>query len=164
MDACTNIIYKLASFGNGGTDRTSGKTRASVQTHKSSFQGFFYFSSLNSAGRSVGTAGGNREPKATRYSKGFQSWGVNRAPRTFIGTVYPIVGVKGEPLVVKSCKNKGGTKRADKSWVINPWATINTNRRYSFVSCICILLVYKTRIWVGQGNCPTTPWRCYACR
>ena len=70
MRANTNIIYKLDSFGNKGTDRTLGKTRVGAQTDKSSFQGFFNFSSLNLAGRSVGTVGGNREPRFKMFYRG----------------------------------------------------------------------------------------------
>jgi hypothetical protein len=125
MPTVSTITLKV-SFPLQGTNKPhkGGTVGKQYQT----LVGFSIFSLLDSTGRSKGTAGITQKyAPDSRNSKGFQSWGVNRAPRTFSEAVYLVLGVKGEPLVVRSYGDKGGTKKADKSG-----ATKITSRRYSF--------------------------------
>lgn len=136
MDATKLKIYSLDSLGNGGTDKPE---EALCSVHYTRVLFGFFFQSLNSSGKSIGIAGGNQERKVLQHSKGFQSWGVNRAPRTFEETVNLISWVKRRaPRSSRATRirvvRKGQTSRARLN---------NTNRRYSF-RCVDILLTQFT--------------------
>jgi len=69
MPANENILYKLASLSNKGTDKNPKRLSLAGNPTKV-LLGFFNFRSLNSAGKSTGIAGGNRGQAVQSYREG----------------------------------------------------------------------------------------------
>lgn len=141
MPATSTIILSVNT--REGLTRPDKRGSCWQASHKP-FVGFFIFSLF------IGS-GGQTVEKSKRWhgfkdtARAFNHGELTASHEPSAEAVYLIPGVKGEPLVVKSYEDKGGTKKADKSG-----ATKNTSRRYSLKLYLYTLESYEGKGWAGR--------------